>query len=510
MKLVRWFIGIVGGVLVGLWIALAAVSRAPVLQQKLIQTLNDNLDAEVELEGFTVDSFPTLRIHGDNLKLRLKDQKQPAPFIEIRHFEVRSGIFGLLRKQRRFSLVELTGLRITIPPRTPNDKDAGNKAAGTLDEGPVIIDHVVSQDAQLILVPRDPRKEPKIWTIHHLDLESVGFNRAMPFQATLTNPIPKGEIETTGTFGPWKKRDPGLTPVGGTYTFKDANLDTIKGIGGILSSTGEFTGQLDQIDVKGTTTTPDFRIDVGGAPTPLDTRFHAIVDGTNGNTYLKSVDAKLDQTPIEAAGAIETRPGIKGRFIDLDVKIPRGRVQDVLRLAVKAKKPVMLGWLALQAKLLLPPGEAPVPERLNLEGRFALEHAHFTDPEVQEQIKMLSRRAQGKKPDEPIGHIDSDMRGRFTLRDGTIRFSPFAFDVTGAAVVISGVYGLRSEHLDFAGTFTMDAPISKAAGGGIKGFFLKPFDPIFRKNGKGAVIPITITGPREKPKFGVNWGKVFK
>ena len=56
----------------------------------------------------------------------------------------------------------------------------------------------------------------------------------------------------------------------------------------------------------------------------------------------------------------------------------------------------------------------------------------------------------------------------------------------------------------------MDASISKAAGGGIKGFLLKPFDPIFRKDGKGAILPITIKGPREQPKFGLEWGKVFK
>src|SRR5215213_8515097 len=159
MKVVRWFIGIVGGVLVGLWIALSVVSRAPVLQKKLVETLNDQLDADVELESFSVDSFPTLRIHGDNLKLRLKGQQQPAPFIEIQHFDVAGGLFGLFRKQRRFSSVELTGLRITIPPRTPDDKEAGGKAAEAI-EGPVLVDHVVARDAQLIIVPKDPRKEP--------------------------------------------------------------------------------------------------------------------------------------------------------------------------------------------------------------------------------------------------------------------------------------------------------------------------------------------------------------
>jgi len=509
LKAVRWFIGIVGGVLVALWIALSVVSRAPVLQRKLVETLNNNLDADVELESFSVDSFPTLRIHGDNLKLRLKGQEQPAPFIEVGHFDVSGGVFGLLRKQRRFSSVELTGLRITIPPRTRDDKEAGNKAAGTV-EGPVLIDHVVAKDAQLIIVPKDPRKEPKIWAIHDLDLESVGFNRAMPFVATLTNPIPKGEITTKGSFGPWVKGDPGLTPLSGNYNFDKADLNTIKGIGGILKSQGEFSGRLEEIDVKGKTTTPDFSLDVGGQPVPLETTFHAVVDGTNGNTYLKQVDAKLQDTPISAAGAIESQPGVKGRRITLDVKIPNGRIQDVLRLAVKSKTPVMLGQLALEAKLNLPPGKQPVPDRLELAGRFVLDNAHFTDPQVQEQIAMLSRRAQGKKPDEPMGRIDSDMRGRFTLKDGALHLNPFAFDVPGANIQIHGAYGLRSEQIDFKGTLAMDSTISKAIGGGVKGFFLKPFDPLFRKDGKGAVVPITIGGPREKPKFGVEWGKVFK
>ena len=49
----------------------------------------------------------------------------------------------------------------------------------------------------------------------------------------------------------------------------------------------------------------------------------------------------------------------------------------------------------------------------------------------------------------------------------------------------------------------MDATISQAAGGGMKSFFLKAVDPFFRKNGKGAVVPIKITGNRKDPKFGL-------
>ncbi len=56
----------------------------------------------------------------------------------------------------------------------------------------------------------------------------------------------------------------------------------------------------------------------------------------------------------------------------------------------------------------------------------------------------------------------------------------------------------------------MDATISQAAGGGIKGFLLKVVDPIFRKKGAGALVPIKVGGTREKPAIGLDVGKVFK
>jgi hypothetical protein len=70
-------------------------------------------------------------------------------------------------------------------------------------------------------------------------MKSLGHGQQMPFKATLTNPVPRGLIETSGTFGPWRRVDPGSTPLGGTYSFKNADLGTIDGIGGKLDSTGE-------------------------------------------------------------------------------------------------------------------------------------------------------------------------------------------------------------------------------------------------------------------------------
>jgi hypothetical protein len=508
MKLIRWGAAVAVGVLAGLFIATIALSRATVLREALIKAMNEHLDADVDLAAFDVRVFPAFVVHGDGLTLRLRNQQRQSPFVEVRHFEVSGTLSGMLRRQRRFTSVDLEGLRITIPPGTSKDLAAGARGATTV-AGPVIIDHIVARDATLIIQPDDPAREPKIWAIHNLALESVGFDRSMPFTATLSNPIPQGEITAKGAFGPWVAADPGLTPLSGHYTFSNADLSTINGIGGMLSSSGRFDGPLARINVNGDTSTPDFRVDVGGAAVPLGTTFAAVVDGTNGNTYLTKVDATLGRTPIEVSGEVASAPHVTGRTVQLDITIRDGSLEDLLQLAVPATKPVMLGRVGLHASMVLPPGAHKVADRVRLSGRFALEHAEFTDPKVKTQIALLSTRAQGKRTVK-AGPVASDMRGRFTMRDGHIHFDPLRFGVPGADVQLVGGYGLRSEQLRFDGTLAMDAPVSKVMGGGIKGFFLRPFDPLFRKDGHGAVVPISISGSRDDPKFGVRWGKVFK
>src|SRR6185295_1366625 len=109
----------------------------------------------------------------------------------------------------------------------------------------------------------------------------------MAFDATLTNAVPPGEIVTKGNFGPWHRDDPGLTPVDGAFTFDRADLSVFKGIRGILSARGTFGGTLGRLDIHGETDTPEFTVTLSGHPIPLHANYHAIVDGTNGDTILE-------------------------------------------------------------------------------------------------------------------------------------------------------------------------------------------------------------------------------
>ena len=168
----------------------------------------------------------------------------------------------------------------------------------------------------------------------------------------------------------------------------------------------------------------------------------------------------------------------------------------------------MHGTIALDTSMVIPPGESKIADRIELDGRFALEQARFTDRLVQQQISTLSSRARGKDPKDGLARVLSGMHGRFTVRNGHARFNPVAFDVPGATVRLNGSYGLRTERLAFDGTLTMDATVSQAAGG-VKGFFLKVVDPLFKRNGAGAVIPIHVKGTREKPQFGLDWKRAL-
>ena len=60
--------------------------------------------------------------------------------------------------------------------------------------------------------------------------------------------------------------------------------------------------------------------------------------------------------------------------------IKDGRIEDLLRLAVKGEKPLMVGRVGLHTGFKLPPGERDVMEKLMLDGAFDVASAQFTNP----------------------------------------------------------------------------------------------------------------------------------
>jgi hypothetical protein len=340
-------------------------------------------------------------------------------------------------------------------------------------------------------------------------MTSVASDQAIPFEATLTNAVPPGEIETRGSFGPWQRRRPGLTPINGAFTFDHADLSAFKGISGMLAAHGTFEGAIERIDIHGQTETPEFAVRGAGHPVPLRTTYHAIVDGTNGNTILERVDGSFLQTSLVAKGAVVKTSGQKGRTVTLDINMEQARLEDILRLVVDAPDPPMKGALVLSTKFELPPGEQDVVKRLKLDGRFAIVGTRFKNAEVQKKINELSHRSRGKSPEEPTERVSSHFAGTFRLNRGTVAIHKVTFDVPGAVVELAGTYALLPETIDFKGTALLDAKLSETTTG-IKRLMLKLVDPFFRREGGGSSIPVRITGTRNNPSFGLDKGRIFK
>ncbi len=144
-----------------------------------------------------------------------------------------------------------------------------------------------------------------------------------------------------------------------------------KGISGTLGSHGSFGGTLDQLEANGETDTPDFTIKVGGHPFPLHVKYTALIDGTNGDTHLKNIDAWFLSSYLHAFGAVLDGPkGERGRTVSLDVAMDKSRIEDIMKMAVKAATPPMTGALKMTTKFLLPPGDKDVVERLQLDGQL--------------------------------------------------------------------------------------------------------------------------------------------
>jgi hypothetical protein len=514
------------GLAVGVLLLLAAVGAgylrwfSPLDQTWVVKALADHYQCDVQLKSFHSSLFPMVRLSGEGLVLRRRDTPDLPPLASIDKFSVTAYWVELLRHPRHFRDVSLEGFTLNVPPRRnapaspasttgaksspPNGKSAKGQSLA------FVLDHVVANGSTINIISSKPDKPPTVFLIQKLRLQSAGMGAPMRFEAALTNPRPVGQIESSGNFGPWNVDDPSQTPIKGKYKFRKADLSTIRGLKGILSSDGSYDGVLNNINVSGETDTPNFALSMAGAPVHLRTKFQAVVDGVNGDTSLKPVVAQLLSSTIVCSGSVVKKTGaLHGREVLLDVTAQPAKLQDLLRLAEKSPKPSITGNIRIQAKMDLPPGDEDIARRLKLDGDFNIDSAQFTDPDTQSKIRSISRIGLGKHTDDDAEKAPISMSGHILLANGTAKFSRLEFSVPGAAIKLQGTYGLDNESLDFEGTASMKATVSQMTTG-VKSVLLRALDPLLSKNGSGTVVPIQITGTRSDPSFHLEIGKIFK
>jgi hypothetical protein len=517
-RVFRWVLAI-GFVLVLaaiLFISWYVQTLAPRVKQRVVSALQDRFDAEVTLKSLQLSLFPHPKAVGEELSIRHKGWDDPDPLLYIHRFSAETDFWTLIDRRNHVTSARLIGLAIHIPSRgraSLKERIEGNHEVASDEPGSdqthlrFLIDTIIADQTLLEIEPKIAGKDPLEFEIRKLTMHPVGPKQAMSFRAVLINAEPPGLIESNGSFGPWQKDDPRSTAVSGGYLFQHADLGVFKGIAGTLASTGTYGGVLQHIEVNGTTDVPNFALKGGRDTVHLKTKFHSIVNGTDGDTLLDPVDARFLQSEFICRGGVVHMPGEPGKTVSLDATAPHARMEDILKL-VMGGTPVVSGNVDFASRIVIPPGAGTVLDRLRLDGRFALLSANFTSRRVAQRLLILSNRARGiSKSEAEQGQgpdmVASNLRGRFSLGGSTARFSELSFQVPGALIRLKGSYGVQSEKIDMSGTFRMQATLSQTQSG-VKQLLLMPFNKLFEKGGAGFEAPITITGTRDHPEIGIS------
>ena len=512
-RALAWALVVTSVLVAGAGAALLYIARStPVLRDRVVDALNERFRSQVELQSLQVTAMPRPEVTGTGLQLRHNGRTDVEPLITVKSFAGDASYSGLFQSPLHLRSIRLDGLALHLPPggvKLSSSNSASPEPASHGRGRPSLrIDRIEAASAWLEMASRNPLKPPRVFDIHQLVITDFRPDAAAEFHATLTNPIPEGEIHTDGQFGPWAAGEPEQTAINGRYSLDNAHMSDIKGLLGSLSSTGTYSGRLERIEVRGETRSPDFGLTIARQPVPLNTTFKAVVDGTNGDTYLEDVQATLVNTLILAKGAIVRAREVKGRHVALDVAVTRGRIEDVLRLAMKPGKGPLTGDIAIKAKLLIPAGAEDVIDRMQLDGSFSLSSARFTSYNVQKRINVMSKRARGDEGSDDAESVVSDLTGTFVMRNAAITFSNLAFAIPGARVELTGAYDLHAESMDFKGHLLLDASLADTTSG-LKAVAARIVQPFFRRPGGGSKLPIKVQGTRGKPSFGLDVRRAF-
>jgi len=459
----------------------------------VLQDLREASDSQLQVRSFhrTYFPFPGCVLEG---VVFIHDPAMSTPLIAIEKVTVRGTYLGLLSK--RVSRITAEGMHVTIPA-------FGTSTAFHTTPSKITVDEIVADGAVVEFDFHRPGKKPLRFDVREASLRDVGWKGPLTYRLKVHNPEPPGEVATEGQFGVWDRNDPGKTTISGEYTFEHADLSVYHGIAGMLSSQGKFGGTLSHIDISGKTDTPDFEVKSGGHPMRLTTDFTAYVDAIHGDTFLQRVDSDFWKTRIVAEGSIAKTQGGKGKTALIDLRSSNARIEDLLRMFVKAERPPMSGSVTLQGRAEIPPGKEEFLKKVKLRGSFGIAGGTFSKPSTQKGVNKLSAGARGEKDPPDPETVLTDLTGRVDLHDGISSFPDLSFGVPGADARMHGTYNLIDQKIDLRGQLQVDSKISNTTSGA-KSFFLKVMEPFFKKKKKGEIVPVRISGTYEHPSFGLS------
>jgi hypothetical protein len=491
---------------IGAIVVVVLAWKWPYTQPAITKALQDRFARTVQIRSFRRTYFPPGCV-AEGVSFQHRRRKDLPPLITVQTLIIRGSYNGLLRIHPRVDEVEVKGLHVLIPPPGPSGQPSSVMPLTTSTTGASItIGEIKTDGALLEFMPRHPGQEPFTLQVHQLILDNVAEQGVISYHAALLNPEPPGEIQSDGKVGPWNENDPGSTPVTGSYTYEHANLAVFEGISGTLSSQGKFSGTLGQIDTKGEIDVPDFRVSGSSHTVHLNSNFHAVVDGTNGDTDLQNVDAHFLRTTVTSKGSVAGRPGQQGKMVRLEMAVKMGRIEDLLFLFTDENRPSLTGSINLRATVQVPPGPPGFLRKLDLAGSCGIGSERFTNPNVQQPVNALTQSAAGedkKQQAEDPETVLSQLSGQVAVKNGVATLSNVSFSAPGTRAQIQGTYNLLNRKVDLHGTLYTNGKLDDTTSG-FKALVLKTVGPLLKEKSV-TVVPFAIGGTSSQPSFALDF-----
>ena len=482
-------LGLIAAIVAGM---ILLVTHWPFTPDKIQGELRSRLAGNLQVGSYRQVYFPRPGCVLEGVVLSTADRAEPL--FTARELTIEGSYSSMLTTPHHLR-IGAQGAHISLKPGA----NGVFRQQGTMPK--TIVDDLEAHD--LVLDVGRIGNPPLRFEIHQLEAGPMAENKAMRFEAKLTNPLPRGAVQTSGVIGPWNRRDAGSTPVSGSYQLTGADLGVFASIGGSLSSSGNFSGALSKIGVTGKLQVADFVVRASGHPVNLTAQFQADVNATSGDVLLRHSAVSWRNTTLIATGPIAGQPGQQGKTVALDVQVDRGRIEDLMRLVMRSE-PTMNGRAAFRGNVVWPPGAGKFIEKIQFTADFDIDHARFTREQVQQNVNKLSERARGDKDNDPESVL-TNLKGHLLLQRGVARLTNGEFAVPAAVAEFGGTCDMLSRGLNMQGHLRMKATVSQATTG-LKSVLLKVMVPFFRnrKRSAGSDVPVKLAGTISHPQIGVD------
>jgi hypothetical protein len=466
----------------------------PFTQSKITAQLERATQSTVTIGKFRRTFFPVGCVAED---VTFRDSKllvTSSP-IRVKTLTMQATLSGLLIKHVALIHAEGADIETELPPR---QSSGGSQKPAQSQQ--VIVERIVLSNSVLQVIRNG---HPSKFAIHEFSLSPPMPNQVMQYEAALSNPKPGGEIHAAGSIGPWLKQDAAATHISGSYSFNQADLGDIHGLGGIADSSGQFQGTFNDLKIEGRVITPGFEVNHTGHRIPVSSRFVASVDATSGIVELNQFTGAFSGSTVVSHGSIHDPKKGEQTPTDLAISVTGGRIQDFLYLVLKSPNPSLVGILNFKGTGTLPGQLHPFLKQVGLTGDFSITNGELTNQQTQRKLDDLSQRARGEKDNgaSNADPVSEELRGHVDLKGGVASLTNVRVHVPGSVALLSGTYNLLTKDIDLRGRVLTRVTLSKETSG-MKSFILKMVGPFLKKNRVGgAVIPITITGKYPHPIY---------